>query len=129
MRTQRNQGNLVDIWKSITHKKQKYPKKGKFVENQEPTLKRSRGRPRQEASPTASQSQSPRPSHHDLSTNPSAIGRGGRRIHTGQGSRGGSVIGSRSKGRGCQVSGNSVTTTEIVSQLMIEHKYEYFYII
>ena len=74
------------IYKSPGHNKQKCPDKGKMIEQNPP--KRKRGRPRKNVKEGH---RSTTTSHHEMTAQPSALGRGNRTIKTGKGSRGGTT--------------------------------------
>lgn len=81
------------ICKSKTHNKRKCPNKDPNIE---PAPKRGRGRPRKtgtnaSSSTLASQSEA----HHEVTAQPTRVGRGGRVIRSGRGSRGAARGGAR----------------------------------
>ena len=92
------------ICKSTTHNKRNCPKKDKAADPTPPPMKRGRGRPRKDVNERRlnPESQPCQLAHHQLTAHPGAIDRGGRRIQTGQGSKGGNPS-------------SSVTTAETVS--------------
>ncbi|XP_057548298.1 uncharacterized protein LOC130826745 [Amaranthus tricolor] len=73
------------ICNTVGHNKRKCPENGKAVE-QPPPLKRSRGRPKKIVDVATN---TPELSHHNLSAQPSSLGKGNRTIRVGEGSRGG----------------------------------------
>ena len=79
------------ICKSTEHYKQKRPEKGKAADPTPPPMKRGIGRPRKDVNERRvnPESQPCQPANRQLTAHPGARGRGGRRIHTGQGSKGG----------------------------------------
>ncbi|XP_021773520.1 eukaryotic translation initiation factor 3 subunit D-like [Chenopodium quinoa] len=108
----------------IGHNKIKCPNKDN-VQPPEPALKRARGRPRKDVAaapqptPTSVQSTQATPSsrqqidttHHSLTAQPTILGRGGRTIIMGKGSRGGRGRGGAAvnagRGRGSDVASSS----------------------
>ena len=92
------------ICKSTAHYKRNCPEKGKAADPTPPSMKRGRGRPRKNVNDRRvnPESQLCQPAHHQLTAHPGAISRSGRRIQTGQGSKGGNPS-------------SSVTTAETVS--------------
>ena len=79
------------ICKSTAHNKQNCLEKGKVVDHTPPPMKRERERPRKDVNERRvnPESQPCQPTHYQLTAHPGAIGRGGRRIQTRQGSKGG----------------------------------------
>ncbi|XP_057531451.1 uncharacterized protein LOC130809698 [Amaranthus tricolor] len=73
------------ICNKVGHNKRKCPKKGKAIK-QTPPLKRSRGRTKHIVDVATN---TPELSHHNMSTQPSSLGKGNRTIRTWEGSKGG----------------------------------------
>ena len=86
------------ICNKVGHNKRKCPEKSKAIEQPHP-LKRSRGRPKKIVDVATS---TPELSHHNMSAQPSSLGKDNRTIRIGEGSRG---------GRTGSVSGRSGVTT------------------
>ena len=97
------------ICNKVGHNKRKCSEKGKAIE-QPPPAKRSRGRPKKVVDVATTTTVS---SHHNLSAQPSSLGKGNRTIRTGKGSRGGK---SSTSGRsGVTTRGKSKNPNEILS--------------
>ena len=81
------------ICKSTTHNKWNFPEKGKAADPTPPPIKRGRGRgrPRKDVNERRAnpESQPYQPAHYQLTAHPEVIGKGGIRIQTWQGSKGG----------------------------------------
>lgn len=79
------------------HNKRGCPKK-KEILPPEPAPKKARGRPRKDASTSTHPQSHPNDEHHFVTAHPTQLGRGGRMILTGEGSRSGAT--GRGNGRG-----------------------------
>ncbi|KAL2931260.1 Antiviral helicase SKI2 [Bienertia sinuspersici] len=75
------------LWKAKGHSKRGRPQKG-FVQPSKPPPKKPRGRSKKEEPYTEPQ---PSQSHHQLSAQPTQLGRGGRMIFDGIGAKGGTT--------------------------------------
>lgn len=86
--TKHGQLKSCNVCKSTTHNKRKCPKKDKHIELNNQPSKRQRGRPRKNID-VEQVAATTTPNHHNASAQPTAIGRGGKTLRVGQGSRGG----------------------------------------
>ncbi|KAL2892664.1 Gag-Pol polyprotein [Bienertia sinuspersici] len=94
------------ICKAKGHNKRRCPNKDQ-AQIQEPPPKRPRGRPKSSAQPTplSTQTENVPPQHHENTFEPTRLGKNGRIIFSGRGSRGGGT--SKGGGRGSRGGGTS----------------------